>query len=54
VFIMEQINSTPAPAIADYSMYKANLQSKNFQASYLLNEAIRENAKIVDNRAKFF
>ncbi|MEZ4904672.1 MAG: peptidylprolyl isomerase [Spirosomataceae bacterium] len=54
VFIMEKISETPAPAIADYSMYKANLQSKNFQASYLLNEAIRENAKIVDNRAKFF
>jgi peptidyl-prolyl cis-trans isomerase D len=54
VFIMEKITETPAPAIADYSMYKANLQSKNFQASFLLNEAIRENAKVVDNRAKFF
>lgn len=54
VFIMEKITETPAPAIADYSMYKANLQSKNLQASYLLNEAIRENAKVVDNRAKFF
>lgn len=54
VFIMEKVSEIPAPAIADYSMYKANLQSKNFQASYLLNEAIRENAKIVDNRAKFF
>ncbi|MCU0338249.1 MAG: SurA N-terminal domain-containing protein [Spirosomaceae bacterium] len=54
VFIMEKISDTPAPAIADYSIYKANLQSKNMQAGYLLNEAIRENAKIVDNRAKFF
>ncbi|WP_028668175.1 peptidylprolyl isomerase [Runella zeae] len=54
VFIMEQISSTPAPPIGDYSMYKANLQSKSFQASFLLNEAIRESAKIVDNRAKFF
>ncbi len=54
VFIMEKISDTPAPAIADYSMYKANLQSKNLQASYLLNEAIRENSKVVDNRAKFF
>lgn len=54
VFIMEKITETPAPAIADYSMYKANLQAKNMQASYLLNEAIRENAKVVDNRAKFF
>ena len=54
VFIMEKVSDTPAPAIADYSMYKANLQSKNLQASYLLNEAIRENAKVVDNRAKFF
>jgi peptidyl-prolyl cis-trans isomerase D len=54
VFIMEKVSDTPAPAIGDYSTYKANLQSKNFQASYLLNEAIRENAKVVDNRAKFF
>lgn len=54
VFIMEKITETPAPAIADYSMYKANLQSKNLQASYLLNEAIRDDAKVVDNRAKFF
>ncbi|MFN8348733.1 MAG: SurA N-terminal domain-containing protein [Spirosomataceae bacterium] len=54
VFIMEKVSDIPAPAIADYSMYKANLQSKNLQASYLLNEAIRENAKVVDNRAKFF
>lgn len=54
VFIMEKITEAPAPAIADYSMYKANLQAKNMQASYLLNEAIRENAKVVDNRAKFF
>ena len=54
VFIMEKISDTPAPSIADYSMYKANLQAKNMQASYLLNEAIRENAKVVDNRAKFF
>jgi peptidyl-prolyl cis-trans isomerase D len=54
VFIMEKITDTPAPAIGDYSMYKANLQAKNMQASYLLNEAIRENAKVVDNRAKFF
>ena len=54
VFIMEQVSSTPAPAIGDYSMYKANLQSKSFQASFLVNEAVRENAKVVDNRAKFF
>lgn len=54
VFIMEKLSDTPAPAIADYSIYKANLQSKNMQAGYLLNEAIRENAKITDNRAKFF
>ncbi|MFN4144586.1 MAG: SurA N-terminal domain-containing protein [Runella sp.] len=54
VFIMEKTSETPAPPIADYSMYKANLQSRNFQASFLLSEAIRENAKVVDNRAKFF
>lgn len=55
VFIMEQINKTDAPKIADFTQYKTQLtQSLESRMSYLVNEAIRENAKIVDRRAKFF
>jgi len=55
VFIMELINKTDAPKIADYSQNKTQLtQSLESRSSYLVNEAIRENAKIVDRRAKFF
>jgi peptidyl-prolyl cis-trans isomerase D len=55
VFIMELINKTEAPKIADYTQYKTQLtQSLESRMSYLVNEAIRENAKIVDRRAKFF
>lgn len=55
VFIMEQLGSYPAAAIADYSMYKNNLLSRTAQSSsFLINEAVKENAKIVDKRAKFF
>jgi peptidyl-prolyl cis-trans isomerase D len=55
VFIMEMINKTEAPKIADYTQYKTQLtQSLEGRTSYLVNEAIRENAKIEDKRAKFF
>lgn len=55
VFIMELINKTEAPKIADYTQYKTQLtQSLESRMSYLVNEAIRENAKIEDRRAKFF
>jgi peptidyl-prolyl cis-trans isomerase D len=55
VFIMEMINKTEAPKIADFTQYKTQLtQSLEGRTSYLVNEAIRENAKIEDKRAKFF
>lgn len=55
VFIMEMINKTEAPKIADFTQYKTQLtQSLEGRTSYLVNEAIRENAKIEDRRAKFF
>ena len=55
VFIMELINKTEAPKIADYTQYKTQLtQSLESRMSYLVNEAIRANAKIEDRRAKFF
>jgi peptidyl-prolyl cis-trans isomerase D len=55
VFIMETVSKTEAPKVADYTQYKTQLtQSLESRMSYLVNEAIRENAKIEDRRAKFF
>ncbi|WP_439559122.1 peptidylprolyl isomerase [Dyadobacter sp.] len=55
VFIVELLNKTEAPKIADFTQYKTQLtQSLESRMSYLVNEAIREHAKIEDNRAKFF
>jgi peptidyl-prolyl cis-trans isomerase D len=55
VFIMELIGKTDAPKIADFTQYKTQLtQSLESRMSYLVNEAIRDNAKIEDRRAKFF
>jgi len=55
VFVMELSSKTDAPKIADFTQYKTQLtQSLESRMSYLVNEAIRENAKIEDHRAKFF
>ena len=55
VFIMENVSSTPAPAIADLTMYKNSAKMMAAQrTSFYINEAIKENAKVVDNRAKFY
>lgn len=55
VFVMELVDKKEAPQIADYTPYKSQVQQAlESRASFLLNEAIRENAKIVDRRAKFF
>jgi peptidyl-prolyl cis-trans isomerase D len=55
VFVMETIKSTPAPAIADLTLYKNSAKMLATQrASFYINEAIKENAKIVDSRAKFY
>ena len=56
VFVVETTSLINAPAIADYSQYKNQVaqRSGGMGASYLANQAIRDNAKIKDNRAKFF
>ncbi|MDZ7899388.1 MAG: peptidylprolyl isomerase [Arcicella sp.] len=55
VFIMENVSSTPAPAIADLTAYKNSAKMMAAQrTSFYINEAIKENAKVVDNRAKFY
>lgn len=55
VFVMKLLGKTSAPQIADYTPYKSQIQQNvQSRASFLLNEAVRDNAKIVDRRAKFF
>ncbi len=55
VFIIQLADKTEAAPIADYAQYKSQLtQNVTQSTSFILNEAIREHAKIVDDRAKFF
>ncbi|MCU0355438.1 MAG: peptidylprolyl isomerase, partial [Cytophagales bacterium] len=49
VLVVETAKLTPAPAIADYSQYKNQLnQSKSFSMSFLSQEAIKDKSKIED------
>ncbi|MFA9199055.1 MAG: hypothetical protein ACEQSO_06385, partial [Aquirufa sp.] len=55
VFIAEKLGGAPAPALADYSNFKNQIQMMNTQrSSFYINEAIKENANIVDKRYKFY
>jgi peptidyl-prolyl cis-trans isomerase D len=55
VLVMETTSLTPAPAIADYSIYKTQLQQNGAsRTSFYINEAIKDNAKVEDRRAKFY
>lgn len=56
VFIMDLMNRTAAPEIADYTQYKEQLNQRfgSYNVSALANQLIREKANIVDNRYKFF
>lgn len=55
VVIIEMQNKTIAPAIADYSQYKGQLeQSQSSQTSFNIAEAIKENSGIEDDRYKFY
>lgn len=55
VFILQTLKKADAPAIADYTQYKTAAQLSELQRSgYFANEAIRENAKVKDYRAKYF
>ena len=55
VYIVEKLGATPAPALADYSAFKNQIQMMTTQrSSFYINEAIKENAKIVDRRNKFY
>lgn len=55
VFVVETVAQTPAPQIADYTQYKTTGQQQAAQrASYYAGEAIKDAAKITDNRARFY
>jgi peptidyl-prolyl cis-trans isomerase D len=55
VVVIELLNKTVAPAIADYSTYKTQIDQGNTnRSSYGIAEAIKENADIVDKRYKFY
>jgi peptidyl-prolyl cis-trans isomerase D len=55
VFIVETTKSTAAPEIADYALYKQQAQQRMTQSSsFLVDQAIRDAAKIKDNRNKIF
>jgi len=55
VLVIEMINMTVAPEIADYSTYKSQIEQRNSgRASYTASEAIRKKAEINDLRYRFF
>ncbi|NJN25681.1 MAG: foldase [Cyclobacteriaceae bacterium] len=55
VMIIEMINKTQAPDIADYSTYKNQIEQRNSsRVSFNAGEAIKENADIKDLRYRFF
>lgn len=55
VVIVELQSKTIAPAIADYSNYKTQLeQNSQNRSSFSISEAIKEKSEIEDKRYKFF
>ncbi|MFD2572563.1 SurA N-terminal domain-containing protein [Spirosoma soli] len=55
VLIVEPTRITPAPAVADYALYKTQLQQNSTsRVGFYINEAIKEAAKVEDRRAKFY
>jgi peptidyl-prolyl cis-trans isomerase D len=56
VFVIETTRKAAAPEIADYTPYKIQVQQRvaGYGAGFIAEQALRDNAKIVDNRAKVF
>ena len=55
VLVLETTKLTPAPPVADYTLYKTQLQQNTTsRTSFYINEAIKEAAKVDDRRAKFY
>ncbi|MBC7568169.1 MAG: SurA N-terminal domain-containing protein [Spirosoma sp.] len=55
VLVVETTNLTSAPAVADYAMYKTQIQQNaTARIGFAINEAIKEASKVKDMRAKFY
>lgn len=55
VLIVETTRVTPAPNVADYTLYKTQIQQNNAaRVGFSINEAIKEAANVKDMRAKFY
>ena len=55
VLVMETTSLTPASAVADYALYKTQIQQNNTsRIGFYINEAIKDAAKVEDRRAKFY
>ncbi|WP_338873500.1 SurA N-terminal domain-containing protein [Spirosoma sp. SC4-14] len=55
VLVVETTKITPAPPIADYALYKTQIEQNNSsRTGFYINEAIKDAAKIEDRRAKFY
>ena len=54
VLVIEMKTKTVAPAVADYETYKSQMIQNLNTRSYFIAEALREAAKVEDNRFKFF
>ena len=55
ILIIELISKTPAPEIADYSLYKQQLtQQVESRTSFGISNAVKESADIEDRRYKFY
>ncbi len=55
VVMVDLQTKTPAPAIADFSIFKSQLlQTQNGRGSFYISEALKDAAKVEDNRYKFF
>ena len=53
--IIEVVATTPAPEVADYASYKSQLkQQRTGREDYVVDELLKKQADIEDNRYKFF
>ena len=55
VLMLETTKLTPASPVADYALYKTQIQQNaTSRMGFYINEAIKEAAKVEDRRAKFY
>ena len=55
IVIVELVNMTKAPEVADYTVYQNQVKQRvSGRTSFNIAEALREKAGIVDERYKFY